>query len=89
MKDLCQHGSPFQVATIDVSNLDVHNPQYCYTEEEAKARYGPDEGKVTGEDVIVCGRKLPKAEAIKFATQYGTISCNTQRLWHELLLAAA
>ena len=66
-----QHGSPFKVIELDVSNLDERNDKYTYTDEEAKERYGPQEGQEFGPDVQICGCRLPKQRAVKFATLCG------------------
>lgn len=51
---------------IDLDKLEERNPKYCYTEEEAIARYGPKEGQEFGEKVQICGVKLPKILAMKY-----------------------
>eukprot|EP00892_Ulva_mutabilis_P005381 jgi/Ulvmu1/3214/UM015_0255.1 len=60
------NGSPFAVVTLDVSDIDTRKEGLCYTEEEAKEKYGPDEGQVFADDVQVCGQKLPKRRALRF-----------------------
>jgi hypothetical protein len=66
-----QHGSPFRVIELDVSNLDEHKPDYSYTDEEAVAKYGEDEGREFGDSVQICGTKLPKGRALKFMKMSG------------------
>jgi NAD(P)H-flavin reductase len=66
-----QNGSPFKVRTIDMDNIDEKNEGYCYTIEEVRAKYGPTEGVEYGDDVMICGEKLPKKRAMKFLKQYG------------------
>lgn len=54
------------MVTLDISDIGVLKEGLCYTEEEAREKYGPDEGNVFGDDVQVCGQKLPKRRALKF-----------------------
>lgn len=61
-----QNGSPFAVVTLDVSDIECRKEGLCYTEQEAKDKYGPDEGQEFGDDVQICGQKLPKRRALKF-----------------------
>lgn len=74
MKQSCGHvqnGSPFQVITIDMDRIDEKKEEYCYTDEEAREKYGPKEGREFGEDVMICGHKLPKKRAMKFMKYSG------------------
>jgi hypothetical protein len=70
-RGVLQNGSPLKVVVIDVSDLDNKNPQYVYTEEQARQRYGPDEGREFGDLVQICGTKLPKSRALKFVQRCG------------------
>jgi len=63
---IVQNGLPFKIVEIDVSQLDEKNSDWCYTEEEVRQRYGPDEGKEFGNEVQICGSKVPKTRALKF-----------------------
>lgn len=54
------------MVTLDLSDLDEKKEGLSYTEQEARDKYGPDEGKVFGDDVQICGQKLPKRRALKF-----------------------
>ena len=64
------------------------NTAYCYTQEEAEKRYGKDEGREFGDDVMVCGCKLPKKRAVKFmklcgaSTAAATLGCQFVMLHH-------
>lgn len=61
-----QNGSPFEVVTLDITDLNIRRKGLCYTEQEAAEKYGLDEGKVFGDDVQICGQKLPTRRALKF-----------------------
>lgn len=67
-----QHDGFLRPIVLDLEKaLGEKNPAYCYTEEEARARYGAGEGREAGGDVQVCGTILPKKRAIKFAVLCG------------------
>lgn len=66
-----QNGSPFKVTFIDMDRIDEKKVDYCYTDKEARERYGAEEGKEFGDDVMICGHKLPKKRAMKFMKYCG------------------
>lgn len=61
-----QNGLPFKIVEIDVTKLDKKNAEWCYTEKEVRERYGPNEGREFGEEVQICGARIPKSRALKF-----------------------
>ena len=75
-----QNGLPFKVVEIDVSKLDEQNPDWCYTEEQVQQRYGPDEGREFGNQVQICGARIPKSRALKFVRS-GAASAVLQCTW--------
>jgi hypothetical protein len=66
-----QNGSPFKVQTIDMDTIDEKHEEYCYTFEEAQAKYGPTEGREYGDKFKICGELLPQKRAVKFMKFYG------------------
>ena len=66
-----QNGSPFKVVTIDMDTIDEKHDEYCYTDEEARVKYGTMEGREYGDDVMICGHKVPKKRAMKFFKHSG------------------
>ena len=82
-----QHDGFLKPIVLDMDKaLGEQNPAYCYTDEQAKKRYGADEGKESGSEVQICGTRLPKKRAIKFAVLCGVALCIrlAHRAWNSL-----